>query len=421
MSDSVPEILSSSKTGNCQPLSGKLNQKYKVGLLLPFNLSGSDQSTLDKNVLLSKISLNHQLLQNSNDTAAVLNGSNIDQKTEGFLEFYEGTLLAIDSLRQKGMNIEMNVFDASNAKTINALLLFDEMRDLDLIIGPVYPELQEPVASFAAKNRIPMVSPLSSSGNFEQNNSFYFKANPSREYQIEQTSEYISDEFSKKNFILLRLSGNSTSPEAKLGVLTKERLSRKSGRNMFHEYNFQEQGVSSVKPLLNDSGENVFIIPTDNEAQVSVAVTNLTGLAEHYDIVLMGTPAFLKLKSIPTESYHRIRLRYLSPNFVDYNKPLVRRFVSTYRETFATEPTPFSFQGFDVSYYFLSALYRYGKDFRTCLSDYPMELTQMVFQFKKVKPLGGFMNTGLFVTSHERSFDVLNYGTFLAKPFSVEQ
>lgn len=400
-------------SSDCLPFTGKTNQKYKVGLLLPFNPQGNDKTdpvSMNKELLLSKINFSNQIVPVTLDSSIMINCINIDQKAEGFLEFYEGALLAIDSLQRKGMNIELSVFDVSNQQTINALLQMDEFRDLNLIIGPVYPELQESVASFAAKNRIPMVSPLSSSGNFEQNNSYYFKANPSREYQIEQTATYVADEFSVKNFILLQLNGNSVSAEAKLAQLCKEKLTVRSGKNLFHEFNFQQHGVSAIKPLLDQTGENIFFIPTDNEAQVSVAVTNLTALAENYEIVLMGTPAFPKLKSIQTESYHRIRLRYLSPYFIDYSKPLVRRFVGQYRATFSAEPSQFSFQGFDVSYYFLSALYRYGKDFRNCLPDYPMELTQMVFNFDKVAPMGGFMNHGMFVTAYERNFDVLNYG-----------
>lgn len=399
-------------SGDCRPVPGKNLQKYKVGFLLPLNLPNENRGIAgpDKSMLLSKISLNTQVISTSADTTSVVGGINIDAKTEGFLEFYEGALLAIDSLRQMGMNVELQVFDASNAATINSLLNMDEFRDLNLIVGPVYPELQETVASFAAKNRIPMVSPLAATGNFEQNNSWYFKVNPGKEYQIEQTAAYIANEFADKNFILIEMSGNSNSQEVKIGELSKERLSGKPG-NLFHIYSFQKQGVSNLKPLLDETGENIFVLPSDNEAQVSVAVTNLTALAENYNIVLMGTPTLTKMKSIQTENYHKIRLRYLSPYFVDYNKPLVKRFVGLYRDTFSGEPTQFSFQGFDVSYYFLSALFRYGKDFRNCLPDYPMELTQNTFHFRKVSPMGGLLNGGLFITAFERNFDVLNYGT----------
>lgn len=410
--------INSESPQNCDPISAK-NQKYKAALLLPLYLAGNENpqpSSLNKALLMSKISISKQVVVDPADTSVVLAGVNIDQRAAGFLEFYEGALIALDSLQRKGMNIELYVFDVSNQKMINALVQMDEFRDLNLIIGPVYPELQETVASFAAKNRIPMISPLASNGNFEKNNSWYFKVNPSREYQIEQTALYAAKDLRDKNFILLQLSGNSTSADAQLAKLCKEKLSFNASKNLFHEYNLPQQGINALKPLLDDTAENVFIIPTDNEAQVSVAVTNLTALAEHYNIVLLGTQALPKLKSIQTENYHRTRLRYLSPYLVDYNRHQVRRFVGQYREMFSAEPTQYSFQGFDVTYYFLSALYNYGKDFRNCLPDYRMELTQMNFNFEKASPLGGYTNHSLFVTSYERNFDVLNLGVFGLQP-----
>ena len=414
----VAKVEEASGSDNCNPISGKNVRKYKVGLLLPLYLPGNEKNEplkIDKEILLSKVSFNNQAVANSSDTTFTINGLNIDTKALGFLEFYEGALLAVDSLQRKGMNIELFVFDVTNQQTINALLQLPEFFELNLIIGPVFPELQESVASVAAKNRIPMVSPLSPAGNFEQNNSWYFKVNPTKEYQVEQSAAYLANELANKNIILLQVGENSNSPEAKMAQLCKEKLVGRSGKNLFHEYNFQLQGVNNIEPLLDKTGENIFIIPTDYEAKVSIAVTNLTALAENYDIVLMGTPNLTKLKSLQTENFHRIRLRFLSPYFVDYSKPLVRRFVGQYREAFAAEPTPFSFQGFDVSYYFLSALYRYGKDFRKCLPDYHEEMTQMVFNFRNVGTFGGFENHGMFITAYERNFDVLSYGIFGGK------
>lgn len=402
----------------CQPIPGKNNQKYKAALLLPLYLPGNDQAnalSVNKAMLMSKISFNNQPVSNLQDSTASASGTNIDQKAIGFLEFYEGALIAIDSLQGLGMNIELFVFDATSQQMVNSLLQMDELRDMNLIIGPVLPELQESVSAFAAKNRIPMISPLSNSGNLEMGNSYYFKVNPSREYQIDQSAQYIEREFSDKNFVLLQVAGNSTSPEAKLAQMSKERLSTKSPGNRFHEYNFQTQGVNTIKSILNENGENIFLIPTDNEAQVSIAVTNLTALAENYNLVLMGTPTLTKLKSLQTENFHRIRLRYLTPYFVDYSKPLVRRFIGQYRDYFSTEPSQYSFQGFDVSYYFLSALFKFGKDFRNCIPEYPMELTQMDFNFRKVSPMGGFMNHSLFVNSYERNFDILNFDVVVGK------
>ena len=417
----VSEFTEPANAGGCVPVQGLNSQKYKAGLLLPFYLPAFDKlnsAGLIKSNIFSKIIINHQVDTVNTDTTVVASGVNIDQKALGFLQFYEGALLAIDSLQKTGMNIELDVFDASNQQSINNLLQLEEFRDLNLIIGPVYPELQETVASFAAKNRIAMVSPLSASGNFEHNNSWYFKVNPTKEFQSEQTALYIANEFANTNFFLLQFSDNPISNDASLARITKQKLLDVSAKGKFHEYNFQLQGVNDIKSLLDDNKENVFMIPSENEAQVSIAVTNLTALAEHYNIVLIGTPSLTKLKSIQIENYHRIRLRYLSPYFVNYERPLVRRFIGQYRLYFSSEPTPFSYQGYDVIYYFLSAMQRFGKDFRGCLPDYSMELTQMDFNFRKVMPMGGFVNNSLFITAYERNFDILSYGVFPV-PFNV--
>jgi LysM repeat protein/ABC-type branched-subunit amino acid transport system substrate-binding protein len=396
--------------------SGKVDpkQKYKVAFLLPFYLAGNENialGQLNKAAVLSKLNLEKQIQDSPGDTALFTGVSNIDSRAIGFLEFYEGALLAIDSLQQKGLNVEIFAFDAGNQKMINALLQLDEMRDMNLIVGPVYPEIQETVASFAAKNRIPMISPLAANGSFEQNNAWYFKVTPSREYQAEQTALYIEKELSANNFIVLQYEGKKDSPDAKIVATVKARFKQK-GIGSVREYSISQNGLSGIGPLMSTSSENIFLIPTDNEAQVSVAVTNLNTLAESSSVMLLGSQTLTKLKSIQTENFHRIRLRFLSPYFIDYSRPLVKRVVGRYRQVYAAEPTQYSFQGFDVTYYFLSALQQFGKDFRACVPDYKMELTQMIFDFSKIRPMGGFCNNGLFVTSYEQNFDVLNLGTF---------
>jgi len=406
------------QSSDCSSLKVNPKQKYKAALLLPFYLAGNDNpSGLNKEQIMSKINIAKQVVANPADTAVVYSGVNIDQKALGFLEFYEGALLAVDSLQRAGMNIELFAFDVSNQKMINALLQMDEMRDMNLIIGPVYPELQETVASFAAKNRIPMVSPLASTGTFEQNNSWYFKVNPSREYQLEQTALYVEKELGKRNYVMLQYEGNPSSADAQLGKLCREKLAS-GDKGSFHEYNLQQRGLSEINTVMSETTDNVFFIPTDNEAQVSMAITNLNTLSEKSNVLLVGSPMLAKLKSIQPENFHRVRLRYLSPYFVNYAKPLVRRMVGQYREIYSAEPSQFSFQGFDVAFYFMSALQHFGKDFRNCLPEYRQELTQMNFSISKVSPMGGFTNQSLFVTSYERNYDLLDLGTFTNGSFT---
>jgi hypothetical protein len=77
----------------------------------------------------------------------------------------------------------------------------------------------------------------------------------------------------------------------------------------------------------------------------------------------------------------------------------VKHFIQSFREWYFTEPLPekFAFEGYDVTYYFLSALYKYGADFEDCLKYHHPDLLKYQFHFeendagsyvnKRVKPL----------------------------------
>jgi hypothetical protein len=84
--------------------------------------------------------------------------------SENFLQFYEGVLIALDSLQNSGMDVVLHVFDTQN--NIDTTRLFIQnpgFRSSDLIIGPVHQGIQKVVADAAANYRIPMVSPIAAS------------------------------------------------------------------------------------------------------------------------------------------------------------------------------------------------------------------------------------------------------------------
>ncbi len=69
-------------------------------------------------------------------------------------------------------------------------------------------------------------------------------------------------------------------------------------------------------------------------------------------------------------------------SYIDYQRPEVKAFVLKYRDRYKTEPMEYAFDGFDIGYYFLSALMRYGKDFHQCIPYFEQELIQNKFIFR---------------------------------------
>ena len=78
-----------------------------------------------------------------------------------FLEMYEGILLASDTLRTLGLNINLHTYDIKNDTVeITRLIRSGNLRNMDLIIGPVYSNNLSIVSNYARDLGIPVVSPV---------------------------------------------------------------------------------------------------------------------------------------------------------------------------------------------------------------------------------------------------------------------
>ncbi|MCD8471506.1 MAG: hypothetical protein LRY33_02690 [Parabacteroides chartae] len=74
--------------------------------------------------------------------------------TSRFIEYYEGFLLAVDSMRNQGCSINLSVFDTGNGtEKINDILKNPAVKEADLLIGAVQNEQIHPLAKFAEKEQ----------------------------------------------------------------------------------------------------------------------------------------------------------------------------------------------------------------------------------------------------------------------------
>ncbi len=87
----------------------------------------------------------------------------IYQRGFDFLEMYQGILLAADTLRALGLNINISAFDIkADTVEITRLINSGRLSGMDLIIGPVYSHNLLIVADYAKNLGIPVVSPVNS-------------------------------------------------------------------------------------------------------------------------------------------------------------------------------------------------------------------------------------------------------------------
>ncbi len=401
------------------------DRTYDVALFLPFFTYAND--TLNRERVFPDSLVSRKIIPSENDLERSLlpgNDTLVEREltremfhgfygnSENFLQFYEGVLIAVDSMQQTGMNIRLNVFDTQqNRDSVRKFIYSDQFLKTDLIIGPVYPEVQSEVSDLAAKNRIPMVSPLASQSAGLEGNPYLYQINPSRDYLAVKTAELIAEEYFNSNFIVFK-TGKDDAMGEKVIEVAREKLfqsgywGKQSGVN-FSVYDFDREGPFGFRRILSHKKENVVFIPSLNEGALSVALSNINNLSDEYSITLIGLNRYDRFNSIDRDFFHNLKLHYIDPYWVDYQKPETIRFIRKFRENFYTEPDNFGFQGYDVAMYFLTALKVYGRDFNECLPYIQTDLVQGNYQFQKVSSFGGYMNQGVSVLNYQRDYDVV--------------
>jgi hypothetical protein len=112
-----------------------------------------------------------------------------------------------------------------------------------------------------------------------------------------------------------------------------------------------------------------------------------------YKITLYGTPRWRNFENVDINIYHSMNLHLSLQYYVDYTDESVKKFLSRYRALYGVEPTPYSFQAYDVAFYFLSALYHLGPDFSRNIEHFSRGLLQTDMRFARKGNNWGFENT----------------------------
>ena len=374
----------------CETYHYSKSKTIRVALMLPLNLA--------RNESLISAYINDP---NKNSLAA--------KNTEQIFEFYEGALMSIREFQLRGFNVQLDVYDterSGNAAKMDAICSDPELKKADLIIGPLYTENVTRVAKFANENHIAMVSPFAIKNELLKDNPYLFQFTPSNNTSIEETAEFFAG-MSDCNLILLHSSEGKLKP-AEMTLLRNYRNIINSINNLaLKEIDFDNGGNNVLKSALNLTETNVIVVTSsDDEVFISKIINYLTNLQknEKYKIVLLGSQSWEKVNNIDVEFLQGMNFSYRSANFINYENPKVRSFVSDFRDRFNGEPAIYGFAGYDIFNYFVGQVASKGKYFHFCPDSNASKGLAYKFDFQKVSPLGGYENHTNFVLQYSERF-----------------
>jgi len=361
---------------------GEIKEEYNVAFFLPFH---ADEA-------------------NAIEMEALLKGeSQFPNKTNVALQFYEGALLAIDSLKKLKLNAKIFVFDVDDSDSLNMLTLLKkpELLAMDLIIGPLYGSSFMPVAKFAKENGIAIVSPFTQVNKILFENPYVCKVSPSITLQIEKMAGYVVDSFQTQNIVLVNGGGlakdlsfyNSFKKTANDLLIQRGALKADSIK--------EAKGLAGLQAMLSTTKINVVVLPSSNQSFVTDFISKLYSMRDKYKIVLFGLQSWINYDNLDFEYLNGISLHVPSNHFIDYENVTTRKFVLDYRAKFKTEPELFSYQGFDVTFFFLNALKQNGSGLLNNLSQLKYTGIETNYQFSQFPIDSGFENKHVFIVKYQ--------------------
>lgn len=367
-------------------------------------------------------------------------------KPFSFLHFYEGFMIAVDSMvNSRGMKLDLKVYDVDNDVNKALAAIGDSwMADADMIIGPFYIKPFEKVKNFAAQNNILIVNPITQRSNIVENHPNVIKVKPSLESQMAYLESLIRNHYRSNNVFIISRDGviddevivhindvvennidqvsyvdNShivnvikrhhkrwsmlevdfkesdfltDNVNLNINMLKRNINDSTSFKNRVVNINYSRDSLRNVKKYASLLRNNLFIVYGNDRIFADEIVNKLTKLTEYYPITVVMLPEWSKFERLFNENLMKMKAIYFDDNYIDYQSVKVMSFVDKFREKYGSEPQEHAFQGFDIGWYFLNAFKYYGANVEEALQYFNIPLLQSEFHFMKNDENDGFEN-----------------------------
>ena len=335
------------------------------------------------------------------------------QKSESsrMLEFYEGLLMAVDSLKRQGFSFDLYTYNSGPEKaSLQNILARREMQDVNIIFGPLYQEHIQPLAEFAQKKDIRLVIPFTSKDNSVFRNSCVYQINTPQSYLYSEVYDHFLRTFARPNVIFVE-SRHGSAEKADFIKGLKDELHSRS----IPMVSLPDSSTSvSFNAALRDGYENIFIPTSGSNTTLIKFLPHLTlTVRQHPEMQchLFGYPEWQTYTKDHLESFFELDTYFYSSFYTNNLLQSASQFTRNYRRWFGKdleERYPkYGILGFDTGYYFLKGLSQYGSAFDDNLSRIQMTPIQTGFKFQRVNNWGGFINRKVFFVRFTKSYELI--------------
>lgn len=325
--------------------------------------------------------------------------------TDAAVQFYAGARMALDSMGRLGMSVDLSVFDVGeDAATWAPVLKDPAVRGAELCLGPFHRAAIEQLTRLAPSTHV--VCPAPQSNKVLLGNPNVSKVLSGRPDQIQQLARHVAARHAKDNIILCstEIAADKELRDQVFRAL-QEALADQKGklRDTVLVVRSAKRDVADVVAKLSASQTNVIVGASEDVEYVTALVRKLSGLADDKRIVLYGLNSWTTMETLEATELETLKTCVPASTWIDHEDPRVQRFVREYRARFQNEPGEYAFLGFDVSFFYLTALRDFGEAFPEHFGEVVTNPLHMSFKLLKAGAENGYRNENAVVLQYQES------------------
>ncbi|GAA5026897.1 hypothetical protein GCM10011506_12980 [Marivirga lumbricoides] len=371
-----------------KPLIDRPNELLEF-LIESFGLNKSKYDFFDKNVSQKKNTYNVAVMLPF--MASSLSTSKGSKANQFILDLYQGIQLATEKLNSNGKKINLFTYDTKrDSATTAKILARGELLQMDLVIGPLYPDPVSLMKDYTFKNRINMINPLSTNSTVIGTNPYSFLLKSTPETRAKKAAEYVIENFPRKRATILYGSSSQDSIYAhayrkyleaesfKISWMERVETAEESTevlKKLTTVFTGSRNGSMrtsrSVKVrvspedslyLNKDSLGHIMVASLDNNILISNVLSAVDTRRD--GLTVIGFEDWLDIDQISFEQLERMGVLMVGQNYFDFSSEVVANFKSEYIEKYNVLPTQFSYDGYEAMMIFGKQLIKYGNYFQ---------------------------------------------------------
>ena len=278
----------------------------------------------------------------------ILGNNNLPKTMLPGLDFYNGVLMAIGSLKKTNTLIDIRIIDTKQKNNSLATLLADSsLQKTVLIISAVTNKADtKAIADFALAHQTPMVSAIFPNDAGVTNNPFFTVLNPTLKTQCEAISSYLQNNFAKNTILYCKKKGPTEDYIQSIIVDSKPAKS-------FLNIEVQDSiFFSDLAPYLDSTKQNILLCGSLKES-FGTALVKILSENPAYKSTVIGMPTWDGDKSI---NLPNVEIIYASPYYFNGNEKLLKQLTAAYKAKYLGRPSDQFFKGYETLLYFTNTL-----------------------------------------------------------------